>query len=136
MGVYFDDLDPMHILHNSRYLLLFERTMGSFWLSLGLSEFQVDDRWFHVVRANTVEYLSPVRGMGQVRVRVWIQSLGRTSMTFGFRLMPLDEDRDHARGTRTIVHVLRDTWKPEPWSEEFRAHLAPWVGGADETDDA
>ena len=41
MGVYFDDLDPMHILHNSRYLLLFERTMGSFWQHLGLSEFQI-----------------------------------------------------------------------------------------------
>ncbi len=131
MGVYFDDLDPMHVLHNSRYLLLFERTMGSFWQQLGLSEFQVDDRWFHVVRANTVEYLAPVRGIGQVRVRVWIQSLGRTSMTFGFRMMPLDEDRDHASGTRTIVHVLRDTWKPEPWSDAFRERLAPWLESGD-----
>ena len=31
-GVYFDDLDALQILHNSRYLLLFERTIGSFWM--------------------------------------------------------------------------------------------------------
>ena len=31
MGVYFDDLDAFRILHNARYLLLFERTIGSFW---------------------------------------------------------------------------------------------------------
>ena len=34
-GVYFDDLDAFHILHNARYLLLFERTIGSFWEHLG-----------------------------------------------------------------------------------------------------
>ena len=35
MGVYFDDLDAYQILHNARYLLLFERTIGSFWRHLG-----------------------------------------------------------------------------------------------------
>ena len=34
-GVYFDDLDAFQILHNARYLLLFERTIGSFWKRLG-----------------------------------------------------------------------------------------------------
>ena len=29
--VYFDDLDALQILHNAKYLLLFERTIGSFW---------------------------------------------------------------------------------------------------------
>ncbi len=33
-GVYFDDLDAFQILHNARYLLLFERTIGSFWQKL------------------------------------------------------------------------------------------------------
>ena len=40
MGVYFDDLDPFQILHNARYLLLFERTLGSFWMELGLGGLQ------------------------------------------------------------------------------------------------
>ncbi len=127
MGVYFDDLDPMHILHNSRYLLLFERTLGSFWQHVGMRSFQHDECAFHLVRANTIEYLAPVRGIGEVRIRVWIAKLGRTSLTFDFRMMPLDEDTDYARGSRTVVHVDSETWSPQPWPESFRERLAPWV---------
>ncbi len=129
MGVYFDDLDPYHILHNARYLLLFERTLGSFWMELGMGSFQDSshpDR-FHFVRTNDMEYLSPVRGVGKVRVRVWIERLGRTSLTFGFQMMPLDEDRLHARGTRTVVRIDPDTFRPVPWTDAFRAHIAPWL---------
>jgi acyl-CoA thioester hydrolase len=131
MGIYFDDLDPFQILHNARYLLLFERTLGAFWEHLGLGGLQAEnspDR-FHFVRANAVQYLSPVRGTGKVRVRVWIEELGRTSLTFGFQLMPIHEDRDHAQGTRTIVRVDPETWQATPWTEEFRRELEPWVKG-------
>lgn len=133
MGVYFDDLDPYQILHNARYLLLFERTLGAFWQHVGfggLQDASSPDR-FHFVRANAVEYLSPVRGVGRVRVRVWVERLGRTSLTFGFRLMPLDEDRDHARGTRTVVRVDADTWLAAPWTADFRERLAPWAHAVD-----
>lgn len=129
MGVYFDDLDAFYILHNARYLLLFERTLGSFWDALGVGDYEPHSAadHSHLVRANTIDYLKPVRGTGSVRVRVWIEKLGRTSLVFGFRLMPLDEDVDHARGTRTIVRVDPATQRPEPWSREFRERLAPWI---------
>ena len=128
MGVYFDDLDPFRILHNARYLLLFERTLGSFWQHIGLGGFDVedDDHW-HLVRANTIEYLRPVRGTGNVRVRLWIEKIGRTSLTIGFRLMPLDEDQDCAVGSRTVVCVDPTTQKPTPWGDTFRGRIAPWV---------
>jgi acyl-CoA thioester hydrolase len=128
-GVYFDDLDPFRILHNARYLLLFERTLGSLWEVMGFGNFQDQPDAFHLVRANAVEYLHPVEGTGNVRVRVWIERLGKTSLTFAFRLMPMDEDRDHARGSRTVVRVDPETRRPAPWSEAFRARVAPWVGG-------
>lgn len=130
MGVYFDDLDAFYILHNARYLLLFERTLGSFWEEIGMGTFEPQSAGdhCHLVRANTIEYHRPVRGTGHVRVRVWVQSLGRTSLTFGFRLMPIDEDIDCATGTRTIVRVDPSTQRAEPWSEEFRERLSSWVG--------
>ena len=129
MGIYFDDLDPFHILHNARYLLLFERTMGSLWQDLGLGTLQTKDMsdQHHFVRANTIEYLRPVKGTGQVRVRVWIKKLGTTSMTFGFRMMPLDEDVDHAIGERTVVRVDPDSFKPAPWTASFRSKIEPWL---------
>lgn len=131
MGVYFDDLDPYHILHNAKYLLLFERTVGAFWMRLGMGAFQDPDQpdRFHFVRANEIEYLEPVRGVGRVRVRCWVERLGRTSLTFGFKMMPLDEDRVYARGHRTIVRIDPETQRPTPWTEAFRDTMAEWVVG-------
>ena len=125
-GVYFDDLDPYGILHNARYLFLFERTLGSFWAHLGLGGFQSHPDQFHFVRSNHIEYESPV-SQGKVRVRVWIEALGRSSLTFGFRMMPLDEDRDHARGRRTVVRVDPTSRRPTPWTDTFRGQLESWL---------
>ncbi len=129
MGVYFDDLDAFYILHNARYVVLFERTLGAFWQSVGMGGFEPQSAGdhCHLVRANTVEYLRPVRGTGQVRVRLSIQAIGNTSLTFHFRLMPMDQDVDCAVGTRTIVRVDPSTQTSLPWTPEFRARLADWV---------
>lgn len=129
MGVYFDDLDAFYILHNARYLLLFERTLGSFWESVGMGSFEPESAGdhCHLVRANAIEYLSPVKGTGRVRVRVWIEKLGKTSLTFGFRMMPMNEDIDHARGSRTIVRVDPTDQRPIPWTDAFRQALRAWV---------
>jgi acyl-CoA thioester hydrolase len=129
VGVYFDDLDAFYILHNARYLVLFERTLGAFWQSVGMGGFEPQSAGdhCHLVRANTVEYLAPVKGTGKVRVRLTIGKIGRTSLTFRFRLMPLDQDVEYAVGTRTIVRVDPKTQRPLPWTDEFRERLAPWV---------
>lgn len=129
LGVYFDDLDPFHILHNARYIVLFERTLGAFWMDLGLGAFQQANRpeQFHLVARNEIDYLMPVKGVGRVRARVWVERIGTTSLTFAFRLLPLDQDIDHARGKRVIVHVEPGTLKPTPWSAEVRAVLAPYT---------
>ena len=131
-GVYFDDLDPFHILHNARYLLLFERAVGAFWMEIGFGSFQDDPDQFHLVARNEVDYLAPVKGVGRVRVRVWIESIGKSSLQIAFRLMPMDQDTDHARGRRTIVRVDSESMKSEPWSDEFRKTVAPYV--ADKAD--
>lgn len=125
-GVYFDDLDPFQILHNARYLLLFERALGAFWMELGFGSFQDDPNQFHLVARNEIDYDTPVRGVGRVRVRVCIDRVGNSSLRVAFRMMPLDRDTDHARGFRTIVRVDPTTMKPTNWSEEFRSIVAPY----------
>lgn len=128
-GVYFDDLDALGILHNARYLLLVERTIGSFWQRVGTGHaLPLGDR-FHLVRANAIEYLKPVDGIGEVRVRVWIDKLGATSLTFGFAVLPMDQDLDYAVGTRVVVHVDATSRRPAPWTDAMRALLAPFVRG-------
>jgi acyl-CoA thioester hydrolase len=130
-GVYFDDLDALQILHNAKYLLLFERTIGSFWTrAMGwggvLSESDSPDR-YHLVRTNEIEYLRPVTGIGEVRVRIWVAKLGRSSLTFAFRILPMDEDVDHARGRRVVVCVDPHARTPAPWSEAFRQRVTPYL---------
>ena len=128
--VYFDDLDAFQILHNARYLLLFERTIGAFWSHLGFRGLPSEDSnpdQIQLVRRNELDYLRPFVGLGQVRVRVWIEKLGRTSLTFRLRMSPLDEDTDYATGRRVVVKVNPQTRKPEPWSDEFRKLIAVYV---------
>ncbi len=128
-GVYFDDLDAFQIMHNARYVLLFERTIGAFWQALGwggpLDAATHPDQW-HLVRQNHIDYLRPVEGVGRVRVRVWIEKLGRTSLTFGLRCLPPDEDIDYATGSRVIVRIDRKTKRPMPWSDGFRDAVMPY----------
>lgn len=129
MGVFFDDLDLYKVLHNARYLLLFERTLGEFWAELGLGKLQCSESSenFHLVCHNSVDYLVPVTGVCSVRVRVRLENLGLSSLTFGFRLLPLAQDFDHARARRTIVHVDPNSMQARPWTDDFRKRLAPWV---------
>ncbi|NOU32325.1 MAG: acyl-CoA thioesterase [Polyangiaceae bacterium] len=129
-GVYFDDLDAYRILHNARYLLLFERTIGSFWQRLGWGHsLELDDNpdSMHYVRANHIEYHRPVTGVTEVRVRVWIEKVGETSLTFAFCVMPMDEDVDFATGSRVLVRVDGETKRPTRWSDSFRAKVGPWL---------
>lgn len=131
-GVYFDDLDAFQVLHNARYLLLFERTIGAFWQRLGWGatlDPTLNPDQYHVVRANRFEYDRAVRGVGEVRVRVWIEKLGTTSLTFGGLILPLDHDVPHARGERTVIRVDPATFRPVPWTAGFRDAVAPYVRG-------
>lgn len=129
-AVYFDDLDGFQILHNARYLLLFERTIGAFWQRLGYTgNFATDANrdQVHLVRSNAIEYLRPVDGVGELRVRVWVEKLGRSSLVLAFRVLPMDQDVDFATGTRAIVHIELPSRTPTPWSDDFRARVAPYV---------
>ena len=128
-GVYFDDLDAFEILHNARYLLLFERTIGSFWKHIGwggLLDKDSNPDQYQLVRVNHLEYLRAVRGTDEVRVRVWIQRLGRTSLTFAFKMLPLDEDLNYAEGYRVLVRIDPETRQPVPWTDAFRETIAPY----------
>lgn len=127
--VYFDDLDAFQILHNARYLVIFEHAIGSFWRVLGWGgplDYDLNPDQYHFVRSNRVEYLRPFRGVGEVRVRVWVERLGQTSLTFGLCVMPLDEDLDLATGERVVVRVDPATQRPSPWSKSFRDSVAPY----------
>ena len=122
--VHFDELDPMGLLHNSRYALLFERALAAFWASHGHSF--VEGRpstpdAFNVVRSASITYHRPVRGVGEVAVHIWLDHLGESSGDYRFQLTSVDGSVLYAEGNRVVVKLDPATLRPTPWSEESRA---------------
>jgi acyl-CoA thioester hydrolase len=121
--VHFDELDPMGVLHNARYAVLFERALAAFWAGHGHSF--VDGRpttpdAFNVVKEASIVYHRPVRGVGEVAVQLWLESLGESSGVYRFRLLSPDGATVFAEGRRVVVKLDQATLRPAPWSPESR----------------
>jgi acyl-CoA thioester hydrolase len=126
--VYFDDLDAMGLLHNSRYALLVERAIGAYWNRLGWSADPARSAFkdvFLAVREFKVTYNVPVAGAGELLVHFWIERLGRTSGVYGFRVVSGDRAVVHAEGYRVNVNLDPATLRPAPFSDELRAAAEP-----------
>jgi acyl-CoA thioester hydrolase len=125
--VHFDDLDPMGVLHNARYALLFERALTAFWAAHGHSFHNgrpTTADAFNVVKEATITYHQPVRGVGEVAVHLWLARLGTSSGDYRFRLTSADGSVLYADGGRVVVKLDPATLRPVPWSEESRTIAA------------
>lgn len=121
--VHFDELDAMSMLHNARYALHVERAIAAWYLAQGRNfELDVDANpdQFHVVRDFHIEFLVPFRGLGNLRIDLWVEKLGETSCVYGFLCSSEDGTVGHARGDRTIVKLDPKSFRPKPWSDFFR----------------
>ena len=128
--VFFDELDPMQMLHNARFAAHVERAIISFYNTSGRTwERDPADNpdQFHVVRELRIEFLNPVVGPRTMKIDVWVERLGNTSCTYGFLCRSHDGRLEYARGERTIVKIDPATHRPSPWTEFFREHHAPLV---------
>ena len=121
--VHFDELDPMHMLHNSRFPAHIERAVSAWFASNG-GRWRTDVRenpdQFHVVRDLRIEYLNPVIGPGSMRIDIWVEHLGTTSCVYGFLCSSADGNTPYARGARTVVKLDPASFRPAPWTDRFR----------------
>lgn len=121
--VHFDDLDALGLLHNARYPLLVERAWTELWHGNGV-RFEGD--WAaagdacNAVRELRVTYEAPVTRPGTYAVHLWLDRLGTTGLTYGFRFCSEDGAVTYARGSRVLVRLDAATLRPAPWSETFR----------------
>ncbi|MEV5932900.1 acyl-CoA thioesterase [Streptomyces sp. NPDC093250] len=121
--VHFDDLDALGLLHNARYPLLVERAWTELWHDNGV-RFEGD--WAaagdacNAVKELRVTYEAPVTRPGTYAVHLWLDRLGTTGLTYGFRFCSADGAVTYARGSRVLVRLDAGTLRPAPWSEAFR----------------
>ena len=122
VSVYLDDLDFMGMLHNSRFTVLTERAFVAHWRDHGIFVSRDGDLLedgFMAAKEQRVSYVSPVKA-GEYGLHGWADRIGRTSMTFGYRLCSADQTRTYAHGSRTNVRLDRQTLRPCQWSDEAR----------------
>lgn len=128
--VFFDDLDAMGMLHNSRYLVLAERANSAFFEASGW-RWEADPRLnpdqFYVVREQRVRYLEPIHGPGDVTVEMWVAHLGQTSATYAFAVRSGDRPHMHADIRRVQVKLDPVTLRPAPWTPALRDQLESLV---------
>lgn len=132
--VYFDDLDALNILHNVRYLLFMERARGELFHALGYrwqDSLETHPDKMHVVAAHEIAYLAPVEGEGELSVELWPIHLGNTSLAIEAEVRGRHGDTIFAKATTRLVRLDHETKKPCPWSDAFRAKVAPLVRSAD-----
>ena len=127
-SVFFDDLDAMGMLHNAAYVVLIERATSAFFEDRGWSWEKDPARnpdQHYVVREQSVRYIEPVLGPGEVVVEMWVSRLGRTSVSFGFEVR--SSGRVRARAERAHVKLDPVSLRPAPWTDRMRRQLAALV---------
>jgi acyl-CoA thioester hydrolase len=131
--IHFDDLDPMGIVHNSRYAILLERSLTDFWVARGWAADAASSEFedvFMAVREFTVTYRAPIFGLVRVNVRFWIEHLGNSSAVYAFRIESADGATLHAEGRRAVVNLDPATFRPTRISDGLRAAAAPLMAPA------
>ena len=133
--VFFDEMDALGVMHNSRFAVHIERAQSALFEHLGygwtaLSERHEDINY--VVRDISLGFTAPVSSPGLMRVEVSAERLGRTSATWGYRCAVAGPDGAEvqvAEGTRVVVKV-DGSGTPVPWTDSFRALFAWLSAGA------
>lgn len=133
--VYFDEMDPLGVMHNSRFSVHVERAQSALFEELGYGWTELSERHEdigYVVRGIALEFTAPVASPGVMSVEVVAVRLGRTSATWGYRCAvpgPEGDDVPVASGTRVVVKV-DGSGQPTPWTDSFRALFGWLAAGA------
>ncbi|MEU4562162.1 hotdog domain-containing protein [Actinoplanes sp. NPDC023936] len=121
--VHFDELDAMGLLHHSRYALLFERAAADYWAEHGWSPDPRQSAFTEAVlavRELSISYHVPIIGVCEPVVHFWLESVGRSSLVYGFRILSADRSVVHAEGRRVNVNVDPVAMGPAPLSDKAR----------------
>ncbi|BBC38045.1 uncharacterized protein SGFS_093390 [Streptomyces graminofaciens] len=123
VAVHFDDLDALGMLHNARYPLMVERAWTQHWRERGWGfdgDWTAAGDFCNAVKELRISYEAPVTSPGAYATHLWLERLGTTGLTYGFRFCSADGSVTYAHGTRVLVRLDAGTLRPAPWSERFR----------------
>lgn len=69
----------------------------------------------------SIGYDVPIDRPGEYGVHIWVERLGRTALTYGFRVCSAEGGVTYERGSRTVIRLDRTTRRPAEWSERAKS---------------
>ena len=119
----FDELDPLNMLHNSRYSYILERVTYLFFNAVSVIEkFDIVEfpDLHHVVRQINLTYVKPIFGVISFFVTVKPIKLREAGCIYEVSFVSEDKSVVYCKGERTIAKVNPATFQPVGWSKKFR----------------
>lgn len=119
----FDELDPLNMLHNSRYAYILERVTYMFFNAvdvIGAFDTVKFPDLHHVVSGIELAYHKPIFGVVPFVVSVRPVRLREAGATYEVAFLSEDRTIVHCSGRRSIAKVKPVTFQPVGWTPKFR----------------
>ncbi|MEH6757168.1 MAG: thioesterase family protein [Parasphingorhabdus sp.] len=108
-----NDNDPYGHVNNAVYYFWFDSAVNRYLIEQGALDIKKSDVIGLVVKTRC-EYFAPIAFPDLVEVRIRVEKLGRTSVTYGVGLFRGEEKTASAAGSFTHVYVDRQSRRPTP----------------------
>jgi acyl-CoA thioester hydrolase len=127
---HFDELDPLNVLHHSRYLKHLERAQQAMFDHIMATESFDPERYpdlYVVVRNITIDYLHPLRSITPFLIALRVVRLREAGLTTAFSFRTPDGAKEYCRGLRTVCRLSTKTHQPCGWTALFRERHDTWL---------
>jgi acyl-CoA thioester hydrolase len=112
----FADIDALGHVNNAVFLSYMEVVRTAFWAEF-VGEVRVQEIDFVVARIE-IDYRRPVLFNDSLACDLWLERLGRTSFTVGYRFLVAETPVAEARSVQVFVDL--STGAPKPVPDAFR----------------
>ena len=130
MRIWFDELDPLGVLHHSRFVYHLERAQKAMFAHImgvdTLDPVAAPDI-YHLVRNLELNYTAPVEGECEVLVVLKVLRVRAAGLTVAFAFRSADGGTLHCHGVRTVCRMGVVTKAPEEWTPVFRERYSAWA---------
>jgi acyl-CoA thioester hydrolase len=123
MPIRFADIDALGHVNNAVFLSYMEVARTAFWAER-IGEVRVQEIDFVLARVE-IDYRRPVLFNDPLACDLWLEKLGRTSFTVGYRFLVGDTTVAEARSVQVFVDLA--TGVPKPMPGDFREKVGEYL---------
>jgi 4-hydroxybenzoyl-CoA thioesterase len=125
--VRFGDVDKAGIVYYPvifHYLHVAQEDFFADYIGMPYHRLLEDERLSFPTVSDSTEFLKPMKYGDTVEIMVYISHVGKSSVTFNFRVFQKESRQVLAVSSQIKVAVDMDTWKPVTIPEKYRRRLA------------